>query len=1661
MTKRTDPRYHVALSYAGEDREYVAQVAAALAKHGVRYFYDQEQQVELWGTHLTESLEKIYLEESACVLIFISEWYAVKSWPTQERRMAIIRAMEDPESVIPVRFDDTQVRGILPDIVTMSAVSTPPEVLAQQVVDKLAKLGVFTPDSAAPAPKIALPAELTYLLSMLRPSISQFTYQHDRFQGPSLASMHVRQTVTDQTVRKPVEDLFDDDRLFNESRMLTGLAQPFDDVLGLYDHLVIEGAAGHGKTTLGRHVALELTRALLEPESAPRRAPTAVPLMLPARVLANYISSMPWEDALLAAAREEYGNHAVGPLAADVFTRRVAGLPWLIIVDALDEIPEEDLCDRLLAVLAGRMTLPDNPAWFLITSRPLVRGQIAHLAGPLTGFYQLEPFDEEGLRRLAYKWFAREGVQTAEDFLSQVQEAGLAEVLRVPLLASIAADVFEGRPDRILPASRYQLYEECIVQLGNRREARRADVLATLAQTANGAELAKSLECDGDELLEKLAGAYITGQTSLRTVLRAALPMPVSPDEEGKVVKWLSDTGLLNPAGGRLRFLHQTFAEHLHANARARCLPAFQPGEPAWEALIRGVLMEKDDDERVLLHYLHRDNRDQGAVLSWLQQGTYAQREAASRLIIAGAPFHDAQLAAFLEFFAKAVAIDGVSQSQLTAMTALMRHPPVAALLVRLMCNDMLDEDDKITIADVLRNTPDGRRECPRRLEQLIVRPHSADVRRYAAEVLAKFGQEYRERAGAVLVELACDPIAFVDDRMFAADALLKLGDMHREVAIDVIRAVVASPAEHAPRRINAAVALAKVGPEYRAEAADALLALAGKVGENGDNRLFALKELAKLGSDHRRTAGKVLREWAEDPEASRHERAFAFAELAGVERAFRHQAADNLIALTLDGTAAGYERVMASDELLKLGSEYRSRAADGYLAVLDDSTTSFYTRWGAAENLIKLGGEQFAAQGARAWRKLATDPSARGSSRYDIHVQLAALDDGHRPEAARALAEFAASPAEIGGQRRSAALALANLGSDHLTQTIEIFVRQLDDPASSPAERMLAGMVLAKLTPGTEDVVAALLFQIASAPTAAVDIRFGVASALAELGPERVSRRRLLHQLSRDRSVGHSDRVAAVEDLLDLGDHDAGQTLIELLADSSVVSPDHQVTILRVLGRGSRSHRDLAVQLLVELCTDAAASYSTRTTAAHVLTVLDEGSQADAARAFSAIAADDLAALHDRLDSIDGLARLGAEHRAMAADVLRAVASSPALHHADTCLVAQSLAGMGQEYAAEATDILVSLAGNPEAAAEHRRDAVEELLALGSVNQDDLVRLLTLLAEQLDPLDIEHALAQLARAEIDPAHRPAALESLYHIASSQQVHLVDRRRALEEIIDLAGDFGGRLGPMLVHLAADPVWEGADRVRLCGRLAAHYPDHRARALAGFRGVAHDSAAGIAARVEAAEWLKRLGNADAAITLMRTFALEPGLRMPDRRSAAKALAQHCGSNEPAIALLTEIAESETTSASSRRTTAEELITMGPQGLAVATSLLGTLARDPDCDDWNRYWAAVTLMDLGSRARVSAAEALVELSEASGTQPLVAAFALAEAARFDEAHHLTAVEALTSVRTDAVERLQAIAALLRLSGHHVELAAGHIRQVAEDGSLRCWERRLAVG
>ena len=132
------PHYDIALSFAGEDREYVEAVAGALRAKGIRVFYDGYEEASLWGKDLYTHLSQVYENDARFTVMFISHHYAEKLWTNHERRSAQARAFaEHREYILPARFDATEVPGILRTTAYVDLRRKSPAALAELIAEKL------------------------------------------------------------------------------------------------------------------------------------------------------------------------------------------------------------------------------------------------------------------------------------------------------------------------------------------------------------------------------------------------------------------------------------------------------------------------------------------------------------------------------------------------------------------------------------------------------------------------------------------------------------------------------------------------------------------------------------------------------------------------------------------------------------------------------------------------------------------------------------------------------------------------------------------------------------------------------------------------------------------------------------------------------------------------------------------------------------------------------------------------------------------------------------------------------------------------------------------------------------------------------------------------------------------------------------------------------------------------------------------------------------------------------------------------------------------------------------------------------------------------------------------------------------------------------------
>lgn len=148
------PEFEVALSFAGEQRDYVRQTASELVKRGIKVFYDENEEVQLWGKNLIEHFAEVYGRNTVVVVMFISDAYIEKAWPRLERRSALATAMKQrAEYVLPVKFGDAWLPEMPDSTGRLPADRNTPVQLAEKIIEKLVSLGgIIRPAPATFAP---------------------------------------------------------------------------------------------------------------------------------------------------------------------------------------------------------------------------------------------------------------------------------------------------------------------------------------------------------------------------------------------------------------------------------------------------------------------------------------------------------------------------------------------------------------------------------------------------------------------------------------------------------------------------------------------------------------------------------------------------------------------------------------------------------------------------------------------------------------------------------------------------------------------------------------------------------------------------------------------------------------------------------------------------------------------------------------------------------------------------------------------------------------------------------------------------------------------------------------------------------------------------------------------------------------------------------------------------------------------------------------------------------------------------------------------------------------------------------------------------------------------------------------------------------------------
>ncbi|MGH8586863.1 MAG: hypothetical protein ACREWE_12015 [Gammaproteobacteria bacterium] len=108
-------RFRIAFSFAGEKRDFVAQVAAILAKRFTKeaILYDKYHEAEFARRNLGIYLPELYHEQSDLVVVVVCPDYDVKQWTGLEwTAIHDLLSKRKDDEVMLCRFDHAIVKGL-------------------------------------------------------------------------------------------------------------------------------------------------------------------------------------------------------------------------------------------------------------------------------------------------------------------------------------------------------------------------------------------------------------------------------------------------------------------------------------------------------------------------------------------------------------------------------------------------------------------------------------------------------------------------------------------------------------------------------------------------------------------------------------------------------------------------------------------------------------------------------------------------------------------------------------------------------------------------------------------------------------------------------------------------------------------------------------------------------------------------------------------------------------------------------------------------------------------------------------------------------------------------------------------------------------------------------------------------------------------------------------------------------------------------------------------------------------------------------------------------------------------------------------------------------------------------------------------------------------
>ena len=425
-----------------------------------------------------------------------------------------------------------------------------------------------------------------------------------------------------------------------------------EKALARHPFLVVVGDPGSGKTTFLRYLAGHLARGLRGDGRARRALELAVdaelpvPLLVPLRTLAAHLPPppQPVDRGTLADALEAMGQRENLGLPPGFVRRSLGARRLALLLDGLDEIPDEAHRERICAAVAGAaacLERSEGPGLVVLTSRPRAYQGSSRLAPPFA-HSRILGLGRRDIRRFAGGWVRAvyrvapgaelcahpEAASELEGLLAALEgNVAIREMARTPVLLTVLALVYNAH--RRLPEQRARLYDEAVDVALRRfrdhphwtRRAAREHLAAVAARIISASDPARLRDDEDRDLVLEVIARRVEAMPADAPAPK--IPAAARKQAEAFVTHQELQAGLLcAPDGRTCRFAHRTFQEFLAAwwfadalaDEQLFVLFAAHMDQAAWQETLRllGGVMAMGGSARVgrLLAHLVGDAQD-------------------------------------------------------------------------------------------------------------------------------------------------------------------------------------------------------------------------------------------------------------------------------------------------------------------------------------------------------------------------------------------------------------------------------------------------------------------------------------------------------------------------------------------------------------------------------------------------------------------------------------------------------------------------------------------------------------------------------------------------------------------------------------------------------------------------------------------------------------------------------------------------------------------------------------------------------------------------------------------------------------------------------------------------------------------------------------------